>query len=56
MRFRNGRDATRLGKAVQRRMQARMRQVASQLHFYRNTRNVARMLRQKIMAMAGRHG
>lgn len=33
-----------------------MRQAASQLHFYRNTRNVARMLRQKIMAMAGRHG
>ncbi len=33
-----------------------MRQVASQLHFYRNTRNVARMLRQKIMAIAGRHG
>jgi hypothetical protein len=33
-----------------------MRQAAGQLHFYRNTRNVARMLRQKIMAMAGRHG
>ncbi len=32
------------------------RQAASQLHFYRNTRNVARLLRQKIMAMAGRTG
>lgn len=33
-----------------------VRQTAAQLHLYRNTRNVARMLRQKIMAMAGRQG
>lgn len=31
-----------------------MRQAASQLHLYRNTRNMARMLRDKILSMAGR--
>ncbi|OHV82031.1 GNAT family N-acetyltransferase [Rhizobium sp. LCM 4573] len=31
-----------------------VRQVATQLHLYRNTRNMARMLRQKILAMTGR--
>ena len=31
-----------------------VRQVSAQLHLYRNTRNMARMLRQKIMALAGR--
>lgn len=31
-----------------------VRQAASQLHLYRNTRNMARMLRDKILSMAGR--
>jgi hypothetical protein len=31
-----------------------VRQVAAQLHLYRNTRNMARMLRQKILSIAGR--
>lgn len=31
-----------------------LRQAASQLHLYRNTRNMARMLRDKILSMAGR--
>jgi len=31
-----------------------VRQVAAQLHLYRNTRNIARMLREKIMHLAGR--
>lgn len=31
-----------------------VRQVSAQLHLYRNTRNMARMLRQKIMPLAGR--
>ncbi len=31
-----------------------VRQVAAQLHLYRNTRNMARMLREKILAIAGR--
>ncbi len=31
-----------------------VRQVAAQLHLYRNTRNMARMLRDKIKALAGR--
>jgi hypothetical protein len=31
-----------------------VRQVAAQLHLYRNTRNMARMLREKIMSLAGR--
>ncbi|MCA1492556.1 GNAT family N-acetyltransferase [Sinorhizobium alkalisoli] len=31
-----------------------VRQVAAQLHLYRNTRNMARMLRDKIRALAGR--
>jgi hypothetical protein len=31
-----------------------VRQVAAQLHLYRNTRNMARILREKIMAIAGR--
>jgi len=31
-----------------------VRQVATQLHLYRNTRNMARMLRDKIRALAGR--
>jgi hypothetical protein len=31
-----------------------VRQVAAQLHLYRNTRNMARMLREKIKALAGR--
>ena len=30
------------------------RQAASQLHLYRNTRNMARLLREKILAMTGR--
>jgi hypothetical protein len=29
-----------------------VRQVATQLHIYRNTRNIARLLRQKIRGMA----
>lgn len=33
-----------------------VRQVATQLHLYRNTRNMARLLRQKIMGLAGLHG
>jgi hypothetical protein len=33
-----------------------VRQVSTQLHMYRNTRNLARMLRQKIMSLAGRSG
>ncbi|MDE1156917.1 MAG: GNAT family N-acetyltransferase [Neorhizobium sp.] len=33
-----------------------VRQVATQLHLYRNTRNMARMLREKIMALTGRDG
>lgn len=32
-----------------------VRQVAAQLHLYRNTRNMARLLRQKIMGLAGLH-
>jgi hypothetical protein len=31
------------------------RQVAAQLHLYRNTRNMARLLREKILAIAGRN-
>jgi hypothetical protein len=31
-----------------------VRQVATQLHIYRNTRNIARLLREKIRGMAGR--
>jgi len=31
-----------------------VRQVAAQLHMYRNTRNMARILRQKILSLAGR--
>ncbi len=31
-----------------------VRQAAAQLHLYRNTRNVARILREKIMSLAGR--
>jgi hypothetical protein len=31
-----------------------VRQVAAQLHLYRNTRNIARLLREKIRALAGR--
>jgi hypothetical protein len=31
-----------------------VRQVATQLHLYRNTRNVARLLREKIRALARR--
>jgi hypothetical protein len=31
-----------------------VRQVATQLHLYRNTRNIARILREKIMNLAGR--
>lgn len=31
-----------------------VRQVSAQLHLYRNTRNMARALRQKIMSLAGR--
>ncbi|MGK6313162.1 GNAT family N-acetyltransferase [Neorhizobium sp. DT-125] len=31
-----------------------VRQVAAQLHLYRNTRNMARILREKILAIAGR--
>ena len=31
-----------------------VRQAAAQLHLYRNTRNVARLLREKIMSLAGR--
>jgi hypothetical protein len=33
-----------------------VRQVAAQLHLYRNTRNMARVLREKILAIAGRNG
>ncbi|WP_119943443.1 GNAT family N-acetyltransferase [Neorhizobium sp. NCHU2750] len=33
-----------------------VRQVAAQLHLYRNTRNLARILREKIMHLAGRDG
>lgn len=33
-----------------------VRQVAAQLHLYRNTRNMARILREKIMGLAGRDG
>ncbi len=33
-----------------------VRQVAAQLHLYRNTRNMARILREKIMGLAGREG
>lgn len=33
-----------------------VRQVAAQLHLYRNTRNMARILREKIMGFAGRDG
>jgi hypothetical protein len=33
-----------------------VRQVAAQLHLYRNTRNMARLLREKILAIAGRNG
>jgi CelD/BcsL family acetyltransferase involved in cellulose biosynthesis len=32
-----------------------VRQVATQLHLYRNTRNMARLLREKILAIAGRN-
>jgi hypothetical protein len=31
-----------------------VRQAAAQLHMYRNTRNMAKMLREKIMSLAGR--
>jgi hypothetical protein len=31
-----------------------MRQVTAQLHMYRSTRNMAKMLREKIMSLAGR--
>ncbi len=31
-----------------------VRQASAQLHLYRNTRNVARLLREKIMSLAGR--
>jgi len=31
-----------------------VRQVATQLHIYRNTRNIARLLREKIRGMAKR--
>ncbi len=31
-----------------------VRQVSAQLHLYRNTRNMARLLRQKILSLAGR--
>lgn len=31
-----------------------VRQVSTQLHLYRNTRNMARLIRQKIMSLAGR--
>lgn len=31
-----------------------VRQVATQLHMYRNTRNIARILRQKILSLTGR--
>ncbi len=31
-----------------------VRQVAAQLHLYRNTRNIARILREKILSIAGR--
>ncbi len=33
-----------------------VRQVAAQLHLYRNTRNMARLLREKILQLAGRDG
>ncbi|MFD1745161.1 GNAT family N-acetyltransferase [Rhizobium helianthi] len=33
-----------------------VRQVGAQLHLYRNTRNMARLLRQKILGLAGRDG
>ena len=33
-----------------------VRQVAAQLHLYRNTRNMARILREKILGLAGRDG
>lgn len=33
-----------------------VRQVAAQLHLYRNTRNMARILREKIMQLTGRDG
>lgn len=33
-----------------------VRQVGTQLHLYRNTRNMARILRQKILGLAGRDG
>lgn len=33
-----------------------VRQVSTQVHMYRNTRNLARMLRQRIMSLAGRGG
>jgi len=32
-----------------------VRQVGTQLHLYRNTRNMARILREKILSLAGRH-
>ncbi len=31
-----------------------VRQVSAQLHLYRNTRNMARKLREKILSLAGR--
>jgi hypothetical protein len=31
-----------------------VRQVATQLHMYRSTRNIAKRLREKIMSLAGR--
>ncbi len=33
-----------------------VRQVATQLHMYKNTRNMARILREKIMSIAGKQG
>jgi hypothetical protein len=33
-----------------------VRQAATQLHLYNSTRNMARLLRQKIMSIAGRPG
>jgi len=33
-----------------------VRQVAAQLHMYNSTRNMARLLRQKILSIAGRTG
>jgi hypothetical protein len=35
---------------LRRSLDREVRQVAAQLHLYRNTRNIARILREKIMA------